>query len=72
MGYIIAVVVVLLVLPLLFMMLSRRTKAGGGMSGKLHRGEVTVIEPSSDEPTPRADQEVRDVQSGRDKRMPPG
>jgi hypothetical protein len=72
MGYIIAIVIVLLVIPLIFMMLSRRTTTGGGIRGKLHRGDVTVSQPSSDEPTPGADQTVREQKSGNEPRIPPG
>lgn len=72
MDYIIALVVVVLVVPLLFMLLTRRGKAGGGMSGKLSNEDVTFSQPSSDEPTPSADHSAAEVRAGHDKRMPPG
>jgi hypothetical protein len=68
MGYIITVIVLLLVVPLLFMMLSRRSRSGGGIDSRDHG--VTVLQPSSDQPTPPADREV-DTPGGENK-LPPG
>ena len=53
MGYIIALIVLVLAIPLIFLLLGRRTRAGGGIESRDHG--LTVSEPSSDEPTPLAE-----------------
>jgi hypothetical protein len=69
MGYVLVIVIAVLVVPLLFMMLSRRTTSGGGVDSR-DRG-VTVSQPSSDQPTPRADGTNR-AAPGADRKLPPG
>jgi hypothetical protein len=66
MGYIITIVVLVLVVPLLFMMLTRRSRSGGGIDSSDHG--VTVLQPSSDQPTPPADRTSNSPQN----KMPPG
>lgn len=72
MGYIIALVVLLIVVPLLFILFSRRTGAAGGTAVKW-RGDrgVTVEQPSSDQPTPRADT-VNRASPEAERKLPPG
>jgi hypothetical protein len=71
MGYIIAVVLLAIVVPLLFLLLSRRTTSAGGLADKQRSRGVTVSRPSSDQPTPRADN-LNQSSSDTDRRLPPG
>ena len=71
MGYIIGLLLLIVVVPLLFMLLSRRTAGSGGMGGKGRSRGVTVSEPSSDQPTPRANETNR-AGPEVERRLPPG
>lgn len=71
MGYIIGFLLLLIVVPLLFMMLSRKTAGAGGLGAKPRDRGVTVEQPSSDQPTPRADA-TNQAAPGAERRLPPG
>ena len=71
MGYIIAIVLLAIVVPLLFILLSRRTTSAGGLVDKHRSRGVTVSQPSSDQPTPRAEN-LNQPDPGADRRLPPG
>jgi hypothetical protein len=71
MGYIIAFILLLIVVPLVFILLSRRTTSPGGLAEKQRGHGVTVSQPSSDQPTPRAGA-VNQPAPGREQQLPPG
>jgi hypothetical protein len=71
MGYIIAFILLLIVVPLVFMLLSRRTTSAGGLAENQRSRGVTVSQPSSDQPTPRA-HAVNQPAPGREQQLPPG
>jgi hypothetical protein len=71
MGYIIALVFVVVVVPLLFIFLSRRGRHAGGVGADSTSRGVTVMEPSSDQPTPTAEATNR-TSPGAEQRLPPG
>lgn len=71
MGYIIALGLLVIVVPLLFLMLSRRTTSAGGLADKQRSRGMTVSRPSSDQPTPRADN-LNQPAPDEDRKLPPG
>lgn len=71
MGYIIAIVLLAIVVPLLFILLSRRTTSAGGLADKQRSRGMTVSQPSSDQPTPRAGN-LNQADADADRRLPPG
>jgi hypothetical protein len=70
MGYIIVIAVAILVVPVLFMMLTRRSGGGRGIDSSNHG--VTVLKPSSDQPTPPPGPARNKVGPGGDNGVPPG
>lgn len=70
MGYAFMIIALLVLIPVVFILLSRR----GGNTGGIRSDTKTTMrdEPSSDQPTPRADPTVNQASAEVGRRLPPG